>query len=276
MTFPDYLLIGHITHDETPAGPRLGGTVSYAGGTALCMGQQVAAVSSIRADDPVLAALPPITLARVESETSSVFVNIYEGDKRKQILKSRAASLSLEDVPGNWRHAPIVHLAPLTDEVDPELAFAFPGSLVAVTPQGWMRVWDEQGVISPKPWETADRLLPVLGACILSEEDIHLDRELEAHYAKLANLLVVTRAAKGCTVYQQGKAAIDVPAPGVPVVDATGAGDVFAGVFLTILRQTSNVQQAASVACQIASTSITRIGLEGLPTPAEIQEALKA
>jgi sugar/nucleoside kinase (ribokinase family) len=275
MPFPDYLLIGHITHDETPAGPKLGGTVSYAGGTALCMGQQVAAVSSIRADDPVLEALPPIALARVETETSSIFVNIYEGEKRKQILKSRAAPLSLEDVPSNWRHAPIVHLAPLTDEVDPELAFAFPGALVAATPQGWMRAWDEQGVISPKQWATAERLLPILGACILSEEDIHLDRELEAYYASLAKLLVVTRAAKGCTVYQKGQAPLQIPAPSVTVLDATGAGDIFAGTFLSIFKRTGNVQLAATAACQIASTSITRVGLDGLPTPAEIAAALQ-
>lgn len=271
MSYPDYLLIGHITHDETPTGPKLGGTISYAGCTALAMGVQVAAVTSIRADDPVLSAFPnEIALARVESDASSVFVNIYEGTRRTQILRSRAAPLTLEHVPTNWRSAPIVHLAPLTDEVDPELASAFPGSLVAATPQGWIRAWDADGVISPKPWEHAERLLPILGACVLSEEDIHHDRALEAHYAGLAKLLVVTRAAAGCTVYQQGQAAFDAPALAVSVVDATGAGDIFTGVFLTLLQRNGDVRRAAAVACQIASQSVTRVGLEGVPTVAEI------
>jgi sugar/nucleoside kinase (ribokinase family) len=274
MAFPDYLLIGHITHDETPDGSRLGGTVSYSGGTALAMGQQVAAVTSIRTDDPVLAALPPMTLARVETESSSVFANIYQGDMRWQILKSRAATLSLEDVPGNWRHAPIVHLAPLTDEVDPELAFAFPDALVAITPQGWMRAWDNAGVIRPKRWEHAERLLPAVGACILSEEDIHRDRVLENYYAGLAKLLIVTRAAQGCTVYRQGESPLNIPAPSVSVIDATGAGDVFTGVFLTLYEQTGDVRRAATVACRLASNSITRMGLDGLPTAAEVRAAL--
>lgn len=276
MSKPDYLLIGHITHDDTPQGPRIGGTVSYAGGAAGKLGMHVAAVSSIRRDDPVLAALPPMSVARVETDDSSVFVNIYEGDRRRQILRSRAAPLSLEDVPSNWRSARIVHLAPLTDEVDPALGRAFPESLVAATPQGWMRTWDTQGVIAPKPWAHADELLPTLGAVVISEEDIHRDRALEAHYASIARLLVVTRAAAGCTIYQRGQDPFDTPAPAVPVVDATGAGDVFTGVFLTVLDRTQDVRKAAICACVLASASVTRPGLDGLPTPAEITAAFRA
>lgn len=277
MTTPDYLdylLIGHITHDETPDGPRIGGTVSYSGGSALAMGARVAAVSSIRADDPVLPSLPPeLMLARVESPTSSVFVNIYDGDTRKQILKSRAQPLTLADVPAVWRSAPVVHLAPLTDEVDPALATAFPDSLVAATPQGWMRAWDSEGVIRPKPWSLADQLLPRLSVTVLSEEDIHRDIALEAHYASLAPLLVVTRAANGCTVYEQGSP-FDVPAPRVQVIDATGAGDVFTGVFLVVLQLTGDVRRAATAATQLASASVTRIGLDGIPTKDEIEPVL--
>ncbi len=274
MTQPDYLLIGHITHDETPHGPRIGGTVSYAGGAALAMGARVAAVSSIRADDPVLPSLPPaLQLARVESLTSSVFVNEYIGDKRKQILKSRATPLSLADVPLEWRSAPIIHLCPLTDEVDPALATAFSGALVAATPQGWMRAWDADGVISPKPWAHADQLLPQLSVTVLSEEDIHRDTALEAHYAALAPLLVVTRAANGCTVYQHSKP-FDVPAPQVEVVDATGAGDVFTGVFLVMLYRTGDIRRAAAAATELASASVTRVGLEGIPTKTEIDALL--
>jgi len=274
LTAPDYLLIGHITHDDTPAGPRLGGTVSYSGGTALALGLRVAAVTSIRDDDPVLADLPAIELARVPSQTSSIFENIYQGERRIQYLKSRAQALRLEHVPAAWCGAPIIHLAPLTDEVDPALAEAFPGALVAATPQGWMRAWDAAGVIRPKAWESADRLLPILSACILSEEDIGRDTALEAHYGGLARLLVVTRAAQGCTVYQNGAWAFDAPAPAVPVVDATGAGDVFAGVFLTLLARTGDARRAAEQACYLASMSVTRVGLAGLPTPDEAHAAL--
>jgi sugar/nucleoside kinase (ribokinase family) len=240
------------------------------------MGLNVAVVTSVRHDDPVLADFPAIPLARVQSETSSVFVNEYIGNTRKQILRSRAQPLTFDDVPGNWRESPIVHLAPLTDEVDPALARAFPNALVAVTPQGWMRQWDSEGVISFKPWEHADTLLPIVGACILSEEDIHRDRALEAHYASLANMLVVTRAENGCTIYRKGHERAEIPALRVDVVDATGAGDIFAGIFLTLFHRTQDALNAARVACRLASISVTRVGLAGLPEVGEIEAALHA
>jgi hypothetical protein len=56
---PDYLLIGHIAHDVTPEGPRLGGTVSYGAYTALALGLRVGVLTSTRPDEPLLRKLPP-------------------------------------------------------------------------------------------------------------------------------------------------------------------------------------------------------------------------
>lgn len=274
---PEYLLIGHVAHDETPQGPKLGGTVSYAGAAADALGAQVAIVTSAQKDEVVLAALPARTqIHLIESPESTVFVNTYVGNTRHQMLPHRAATLSLKDVPHEWRNTPIVHLAPLDDEVNPQLARAFPNSLVAGTPQGWMRGWNEKGEVHPKPWAEAEAVLPFLGVTVFSEEDIQRDAALEAHYASLSRLLVVTRAAKGCTVYEQGTAPYDIPAPIVEVVDATGAGDVFTGVFLVVLHRTTNVRHAAEVATQLATCSVTRVGLEGTPTPDEIKQVLRS
>lgn len=273
----EYLLIGHIAHDETPQGPKLGGTMSYAGSAANALGARVGIVTSARKYEVVLGSLPQnIQVHLIEARESTVFVNTYVNAKRRQVLKHRAATLSLDDVPESWRRAPVVHLGPLDDEVDPALARAFPGSLVLATPQGWMRTWDAEGLVSAKPWANAEELLPILSATIFSEEDIHWDAALEARYAALASLLVVTRAAKGCTVYQRGQAPFDVPAPAVPVVDATGAGDVFAGVFMTLLHRTGDARRAAEVATEIATISVTRPGLEGIATPEEIRRILGA
>lgn len=276
MTPPDYLLIGHVAHDETPQGPKLGGTVSYAGGGANALGAKVAIVTSAKKDEVVLASLPAqVEVHLVEAPESTVFINTYVGDVRKQVMPSRATPLTIEHIPQDWRNAPIVHLGPLDDEVDPALARAFPDSLVAATPQGWMRTWDENGVIRPKRWSNAESLLPILGVTVFSEEDIHRDTALEAHYANLAKLLIVTRASKGCTVYQKGEAPLQIPAPTVPVVDATGAGDVFTGIFLVMLKRLGDVRRAAEVATELASISVTRVGLDGIPTTDEIRKVLE-
>jgi 1D-myo-inositol 3-kinase len=272
---PNYLLIGHIAHDETPTGPKLGGTVSYSGSAAAAVGANVAIVTSAQPDDVVLGELPTnAQLHLIPAEKSTVFINTYIGDMRRQEMPSRAKTLSFEDVPEAWRSAEIIHLGPLDDEVNPDFVRPNPASLVVATPQGWMRSWDDKGIISPKSWADADCLLPVLDAVVFSEEDIHRDEALEGHYAALAKLLVVTRAANGCTVYQQGKAPLTFPALHVQVVDATGAGDVFAGVFFVMYQRTSSVERAAEVATQLASISVTRVGLQGIPTADEIKRIM--
>ncbi len=91
-----------------------------------------------------------------------------------------------------------------------------------------MRTWDAEGVISPKSVGHAETLLPLLNVTIFSEEDIGLDPDLEAHYVSLAaSSWSLTRAAKGCTVYQRGQPPLHIPAHSVALYDATGAGRRF-------------------------------------------------
>ncbi|MCC7206801.1 MAG: hypothetical protein IT323_05820 [Anaerolineae bacterium] len=276
VTALDYVVIGHISRDETPDGPKLGGTVSYSGFAAAALGARVGVVTSAARDESVLRGFPAsIRLHNVAAAHSTRFVNEYDGDSRRQLLLGRAALLSLDDIPVEWRSASIIHLGPLTDEVDPQLVHAFPGALVAATPQGWMRAWDEAGVVRRKAWADADWVLPAAQATVFSEEDIGRDAALEAHYASLAPLLVVTRASKGCTLYRRGLPPLDIPAPSVNVVDATGAGDVFTGTFLVLYRRDGDVIRACERAVYLASQSVTRPGLEGAPRPEEIRAAME-
>lgn len=272
-----FLLIGHIARDETPSGARLGGTVAYAGTAMSALGAQLWLVTSARCDERVLAELPAsLDTHLIAAEHSTTFVNRYDGGMRHQTLLGRAAPLSLEHVPSAWRTPSVACLCPLADEVDPSLVRAFPQSLRAAALQGWLRTWDADGTVRRKTWAEADWILPQLDWAVLSEEDIERDVELERCYAALAPLLIVTRAERGCTVYQRGELPLHIPAPQVEVIDATGAGDVFFGVFSVLYQRTRNVRYAARVAVQLASQSVTRIGLAGKPHPDEIQAALSA
>jgi hypothetical protein len=42
----DYLVIGHVAHDLTPSGPRLGGTAAYSTLTARALGLRVGVVTA--------------------------------------------------------------------------------------------------------------------------------------------------------------------------------------------------------------------------------------
>lgn len=264
----DYLLIGHLTRDLTPEGPRLGGTVAYAALTARALGLRVGIVTAWAGDLP-LGPLEGIPLVAVPSEHTTTFENRETPQGRVQVLHARAEALGRQHVPEAWRRAPIVHLAPVADEVAPDLVHAFSAGLLAATPQGWLREWDAQGRVRPAPWPEYRFVLERVGAAVLSLEDLGGDTSRIPELASAARVLVVTRGAQGAEVYWRGEVR-HFPAPQVEEVDPTGAGDVFAAAFFIRLYQTRDPWEAARFATLLAADSVTRPGLAGAPDTEQV------
>jgi len=272
-TIPDYLLIGHIAHDVTPEGPRLGGTVSYAAHTAIAFGLRVAILTSAAADEPLLADLPAeAQVLSIPAEHTTTFENLYHGWTRTQYMYHRAATLHPEHLPPAWTQARLVHLGPLAYEVDPAMMGVFGDSPICVTPQGWMRHRAPDGLLSSIPWNGAEQVLPRATLTVLSREDIDHDPGLEHVFAQLAPLMVMTRAELGGTLYQNGVAR-DFPAQPADLVDPTGAGDIFATTLHIALDRLGDLDRAILVATRIAAISVTRAGLASAPTPEEVEQA---
>jgi sugar/nucleoside kinase (ribokinase family) len=184
-----------------------------------------------------------------------------------------AASIGPADIPNEWLSTPLVHLAPLTDEVDPQIAHLFKNSIVLLTLQGWLRRWDADGRVRFKRWYDP-AVLKAIDIVVFSEEDIIEAPELEQAFANSVRHLFVTRAERGGTYYHQGKA-IQYDTPQVDVVNPTGAGDVFAAALLSSLRVTNNdIMASIGVAARLGAISVTRWWLEGSPTPEEARAAL--
>jgi sugar/nucleoside kinase (ribokinase family) len=257
----DYLVIGHITADLTPTGTLVGGTVAYSGRTAEVLGCETAVLSSAAADYDWPEALPGIQVHAIPAEHTSTFENIYTAHGRKQIIHSVAAPITKADVPLSWQRAAIVHLGPLTNEVDADMVDLFTNSLIGMTPQGWLRRWDEEGVVYARAWAAAEQILPRAAVVILSYEDL-LDDAMLDQYRQWSNLLVMPEGVQGCTVFL-GDEIRQIPAPPVPQVEPTGAGDIFAAAFLYRLYQTDgNPWEAARFANKIAAYSVTQVGLD--------------
>lgn len=266
----DYLLIGHICQDVTPEGPRLGGTASFCALTVQAMGLRAGILTSISPDmEPLLAPLQSIPLISIPSEKSTIFKNTYTHEGRTQILLGRARELHWADLPPQWQKPGIVHLAPVANEVDQGLAGRFNGTLVGVTPQGWMRQWDHFGKVSFLPWANAHRVLDYTQALVLSIEDIDGDEDLVLYFARRIKVFVVTRGREGCTLFVEGRP-IHIPAPQVREVDPTGAGDIFAASFFAHLQTTGDPLISARFATMLASDSVTRSGLDSIPDSATI------
>ncbi len=267
---PDFLAIGHITRDLLPDGSwRLGGAVAYAALTAARLGLRPAIVTSAPPD--VLAALdavlPDIPLSVVPSGKATTFENIYIPQGRQQFLHGRAAPLTLSAVPEAWRDAPIVLLGPVAQEIDASVVGGLPNSLVAATPQGWLRQWDADGAVTPSPLANANVLLPHVRALILSREDIGASADtVFGQWARTVPLIAVTCGRDGAYVWERGVRSGLFAGYPANEVDPTGAGDVFAAAFLCELRQTGDAARAIDFANQVAACSVEAVGGEGIPT----------
>jgi sugar/nucleoside kinase (ribokinase family) len=268
----DYLVIGHVTHDLTPSGPRLGGTAAYSALTARALGMRVGVVTA-SGPETNLEALGDIPVVSVPSAQSTTFENIYSKNGRRQVLHHRAALLTFDSVPDVWRRSAIIHLGPVAQEVDALLPATFSPTLLGLTPQGWLRTWDESGRVGQTDWESAEQALSQAGAVVLSLEDVGGDEERIEFMASHTRILAVTEAAAGSRLYWHGDQR-RFHAPEMYETDATGAGDIFAAAFFTRLLTTQDPWEATRFATQLSARSVMRKGLEGIPTAEEVQACM--
>jgi len=268
----DYLVIGHIAHDLTPQGPRLGGTVAYSALTARALGLRVGIVTAA-GPETSLESLNDITVISLDSPQSTTFENIYTGHGRIQYLRAQATKVDFDSVPDSWRRASIIHLGPIANEMDSVLPKSFSPALLGLTPQGWMRKWDTENRVSSREWTGAEPALSQAGAVVISREDVDGNDELIEHMAHQTRVLAVTEGAAGSVLYWHGDRR-RFRAPEVPEVDATGAGDIFAAAFFIRLFNTRDPWEAARFATLVASRSVSRVGLDAIPTSREIEECM--
>ncbi len=81
--------------------------------------------------------------------------------------------------------------------------------------------------------------------------------------------VLLTRGAEGAVLLRPGRAPVRVAAPAVEVVDATGAGDAFAGLFLGSWLSQGDLDAALAHAVRGASLSLTALGAQGRLVRAE-------
>jgi sugar/nucleoside kinase (ribokinase family) len=273
MNCPDYLVVGHITKDLLCGGFTVGGTVTYSGLTARNLGRRVGVVTSASPDLDLREALPGIEVVNVPSSVTTAFQNIYHNGTRQQFIKAVAERITAEAIPPRWYHSPIVQLGPLVREFDEEVAHLFKGSLIGVTPQGWLRQWDDEGRVSPVVWAAPEKVLPFARVLVLSEEDVGGDMALVQEYIELTETVVVTAGWKGSTVYHRGQRRY-FPAREVSEVDPTGAGDVYAAAYLVRLKEIGDPWEAAHFANCVASFSVEKLGVTGIPGRQQVEACL--
>ena len=279
MGAPDFLVIGHLAKDKAAEGWRLGGTAAYASLTASRLGLRTAVLTSAASDlDPSLL-LPDIDVRLLPSDETTVFENVYGPKGRLQYVWARARTIAASDVPQDFLEARIVLLGPLVGEVEEEVARCFPRSLLAITPQGWLRTIRADGRVeqaSPRRWQPRI-LLKRSQALFVSDEDLPPTETEEtlARWATQVPLLALTRGARGARLWSENRWR-QVPAIPAEEVDPTGAGDIFAAAFLSRYVETDDAWQAALFAAAAASVSVEAPGTAAIPSRQQVEQRLQA
>ena len=282
MTHPQFVVVGHAVQDllaeDNPGAWQLGGAVAYAALLARNLGLRAGIITAVSPDLPLADLLPGIELRLIPSRRTTQIRNVYDEGGRRQFSPQRAPGILPEHVPAEWRQTPIVLLGPVEGEVSNGLAESFPGALLGIGAQGWLRRVSQSGRIRqlpPSEWD-ARRVLRHARALFLSDEDIHPGEAPPAltYWSDMVHILCFTRGYNGADVCYRGDWRHIAAFP-ANVVDPTGAGDTFAAAFLIRLSESGDVWKAARFAACAASFVVEGEGVDGIPTRDQIEGRLK-
>jgi sugar/nucleoside kinase (ribokinase family) len=275
MTIPvharTYLLVGALTRDLTEEGFRYGGTVAYAGLTAMALGYGIKVLTTCAPDEPVRELLPGATIHILDSPTTTTFRNLDTPSGRIQQILATGRHIQPNTVSQTFFPADIIHIAPVADECPQGLLDVFPKGRLVATLQGWFRTWDSSGMVSLQK-VSPEKLAGLFYALVLSLEDLDGDLAYARSLAGMVPIFVLTEGHLGARLFWQGRERI-FPAPKVQEKDPCGAGDIFAAAFFSALDQGNSPEAATRFANQLAAISVTRLGLASVPTASEIQQA---
>jgi sugar/nucleoside kinase (ribokinase family) len=270
---PDYVAIGHLSIDRFDGEERLGGSVLYSGVAATRLGRSAGIVTTLTSGAPP--ELEGILLAAATAESSTCFDHRVTSQGRSLRLASRAPSIDKAAIPAEWSGARLVHLAPIANEVPGDVASSFPRARLVVTPQGWLRRWDQAGFVRTDEAQLSRLSELAVYAVVVSIEDLNGEAEAARNLSAHIPFVALTLGAEGCRVYAGGETH-ELPRFPVEAVDATGAGDVFATAFFIHLDEVEDAWTAARFASVAAALSLRGKGTSTIPARAEVDEALDA
>lgn len=271
---PDFLSVGHVTHDLVAGGIQLGGAALYSSLSAHSLGKRASLLTSYGEDFVGRKTLEPLETVVVPAEATSTFRNFYEDDVRVQHVTRVGASLDTAYLPAAWRKSGVVYLCPVLHEVPPDMGGWFSESLVGVSPQGWMRQWDETGRIRSRRWKGFEGLLRCAGAVIVSAQDIEGNEDMVHEFRRLTPIVIVTRAKEGAVIYAPEQTLI-LESYSANERDPTGAGDCFGAAFLLRYAETGDVEEAGRFASCVGSFVVEGAGIAGIPTREDVAARMK-
>ncbi len=268
-------MIGHVTLDRFEAGVRPGGAALYAAVTAHRLGASAGILTRHAREFPLELIPPQIEVVSLPGARTTTFAHAGNSPRGRVLTcDGSAGPIGPADVPGDWRDAPLVLLAPVMNELDPALAAAFPEATICAAAQGWLRARAADGRVVPGRWESAGLVLPRLQTLFLSEEDARPAAPEVDEWPQRIPLGVITAGRRGALLFVNGER-YEVPPLPAREVDPTGAGDVFAAAFMFHYDRDGDPWDAAAAASCAAALSVEGEGFTTVPDTACLAVARK-
>lgn len=291
----DYVTVGHVTCDvieDAPGGPRAqpGGGAFYSALQAARLGLRALILTTgVRAEIERL--LEPFRAefdVRVtRSDRTTTLATRGSGGHRVQRVRAWAGPVLAEPLGVS---AEIVHFAPVARELTASNRLAWAdltdgAKLVALTPQGLVRGWGDDGWISPAPLDLAALPTRVDAAVLnqkerescqvlLSHEDVHGRGAVVAVTAGGAPVeLHLPRTAVARNAISRSPVLVEPVAAG-DVRDDLGAGDVFAAAFFVALARGDTPETAARRGSAAAAVRMSGEGPAAIGDTAAIDALL--
>lgn len=286
MTAPVALVVGNVALDRGPAGAVPGGSAYYAAQALAALGARVRVLTAAGPDFPRAALRPARPLAAgagtiealiLASPATTTFENAYGPDgRRTQRVHAAARPLEPRALPGDWREAELLLLAPILGELEPA---AFTGAVRArvagLCVQGLVREVLPGGAVAPRRLEAAAAALAGLGLAVVGDDEAAGQADLVAGLARVIPLVAFTHGPRGCELLSAaGTRRVGVHP--TREVDPTGAGDVFAAATLLALSRGDDAVAAARLGAAAASVVVEGRGGEALGRVGEAWERAKA
>ena len=272
MTAPEFVVIGHVVRDVALKGWRLGGTATFAAVQARRLGLKAGMVTRFGPDVSRKDLPRKVAVAGRPSMSSTSFENVYQEGRRRQRVPAQAEMIEPDDVPRDWRRAPVTLIGPVCGEAPADLDACLSSPLIGVSAQGWLRALDRDRRVRRRAWDGAP-FWSRAHVLFVSREDLGRRRDQLDRWTRDVPIVVVTRDRGGARVHERG-AWREIDAFPAGEIDPTGAGDVFATAFLVRYHETHDTTIAARFAASAASCSVEGVGVERIATRAVIEKRM--
>ncbi|MGQ9721703.1 MAG: PfkB family carbohydrate kinase [Candidatus Jordarchaeum sp.] len=276
----DLVVIGHIAKDiiirEGSPTFLTGGASFYASIAARKMGGNVGVVSKIGRDldENSLFVFNEMGIQtfilKTDGFTTSFEIEHLPNSRRLRLIE-RCAPILFEEIPDNFLDAQSILVSPIAREISPDFMKKISrktDSVLAIDLQGFVRKFGENGNVYYDFWNEGEQILPLVDIVKSSKREALTSMNCNNIYDAAQEILsfgpeivIITMGEEG--VYIRGKENLIITPKSRPekVVETTGAGDIFFGVFLLEYIRTKDVKNSGNIATNVATKSVAGKGM---------------